>query len=163
MPDRDFDLDGENAAGDTSEIGGSIDTWAPAAPNGAPDDPMPITGVVSPTGHAHRDDLIVLDPTSPLEAALIDMVRVSRKKRADYAVDGEWDSNFRGVSDLMGLTGFERTEAAYSNVLQKVMRLRSLRMNGRMNDPKNESVDDTYLDLAVWAVITLASRRDERG
>lgn len=39
---------------------------------------------------------------------------------------------------------------------QKLARLTSLRQNGRMADPANEAVADTYLDLAVYAVITYA-------
>ena len=54
-------------------------------------------------------------------------------------------------------------EAALFNVAQKMTRLQSLRENGHMNDPANEAVADTYLDLAVYAILAFAlSRQDTR-
>jgi hypothetical protein len=54
----------------------------------------------------------------------------------------------------MGLLGFGPIEAALFNVTQKLARLKALRANGRMHDISNESVIDTYLDLAVYSIIT---------
>lgn len=104
---------------------------------------------------------IVLDPGDPFENALISMVRTNRAKRRDYAIDKELKgggvfSNFEETSEGMRIEGFGSTEAALFNVLQKLARIRSLRANDRLDDPANESVLDTYLDLAVYAVITYA-------
>jgi len=106
---------------------------------------------------ARRDEVLDdpsslwLDPSEPFEAVLIDMVKVNRKKRADYAHDGDPWSNFRFTA---GVLGIEPQDAAIHNVAQKLARLTALRSNGR--DPQNEAVLDTYLDLAVYGVIALA-------
>lgn len=94
-----------------------------------------------------------LDPTSPVEAAIIEIVKMQRAKTRDYAEDGSIFSNFEMTADL---TNQAPEESALFNVAQKLVRLRSLKANGRTNDPTNESVQDTYLDLAVYAVIAYA-------
>src|SRR5215207_6373134 len=94
----------------------------------------------------------VLDPYDPFEAVLVTMVAINRKKRRDYAVDGSPWSNFEYTA--VGL-GIEPVDAAIHNVLQKLARVSALRANGRTQDPTNEAVSDTYLDLAVYAAIAL--------
>jgi hypothetical protein len=98
--------------------------------------------------------LVTLDPDSAFEAALIEMVGIYRSKRADYALDVDPFSNFRQSADVVGLDGFGPVEAALHLVGVKLARLRALRGNGR--GPVNESVLDTYRDLAVYGVIVLA-------
>jgi hypothetical protein len=61
----------------------------------------------------------------------------------------------------MGLPGFGAVEAALFNMAQKMTRLQSLRLNGRMDDPRNEAVADTYLDLAVYGILTYAIAMQE--
>jgi hypothetical protein len=107
------------------------------------------------------DDMVLLDPADPFEAVLIDMVATNRKKRADYANKDDAFVNFRRSSGLLGIPGFGPKEAALHNITQKLARLQALREAGRMDDPKNESVQDTYLDLAVYAVILLALSKEE--
>jgi hypothetical protein len=98
---------------------------------------------------------ITLDLSDPFDAALWEMSQLHRKKKADYAVDGtEW-SNFEDTSSFLGLPGLGTQEAIDINIGQKMARLKSLRVNGRMDDPKNESVLDTRRDLAVYAVLSL--------
>jgi hypothetical protein len=105
--------------------------------------------------------LITLDPTDPFDAAVAEIVKINRRKRADYALDGgDVFSNFRQTSEVIAVDGFGPADAALFNVIQKVMRLRSLRANGRMDDPANEATADTYLDLAVYAIIALALSRE---
>ena len=99
-----------------------------------------------------------LDLNDPFERAVWDIVRMNRKKRRDYALDEDPFSNFRETSAHMGL---EVWESAEFNVAQKMSRLKSLRANGRMDLPENEAVADTYLDLAVYAVITYAIYQGE--
>jgi hypothetical protein len=99
---------------------------------------------------------VTLDPSDPFEKQLIAIVETNRRKRKDYALDGDPFSNFRMTSELLGIPGFGPTEAALFNVIQKLIRLHSLRKNGRIHDTANESVADTYLDAAVYAVITFA-------
>jgi hypothetical protein len=104
---------------------------------------------------------IVLDKSDPFEACLVDMVVTARKKRADYAQDGNPFSNFEETSSATGIPGFTREDAAMFNCTQKQARLRALKANGRMNDPKNESVYDTKLDFAVYAVLMLAMAKQD--
>lgn len=102
------------------------------------------------------DGLVTLNPSDPFEAALIEMVLTNRAKRSDYAIDGDPFSNFHSTSAMMGVEGFGPLESALFNIYQKLTRLSSLRSNGRLGDPKNESVEDTYKDLAVYATILYA-------
>jgi hypothetical protein len=96
-----------------------------------------------------KKEAVTLDPNDPFDAALIPIVQTNRRKRADYARDGDPFSSFRTSSDLIGLTGFGPVEAGLFNITQKLTRLKSLRENGRMDDPKNEAVADTYLDMGL--------------
>jgi hypothetical protein len=104
---------------------------------------------------------IILDRSDPFEACLIDMVVTARKKRADYAKDGNPFSNFEETSSATGISGFTREDAAMFNCTQKQARLRALKANGRTTDPKNESVYDTKLDFAVYAVLLLAMAKQD--
>ena len=97
-----------------------------------------------------------LDLDDPFESAVFDLVKMNRRKRRDYAVDGDPFSNFLGTSNHFGLAIWESAEF---NLVQKMERLSSLRDNGRMEEPENESVADTYLDAAVYAVIMYALYR----
>jgi hypothetical protein len=106
---------------------------------------------------------VTLDPDDPFDAALIPIVQTNRLKRADYARDGDPFSSFRTSSDLLGLTGFGPVEAALFNITQKLSRLKSLRENGRMDDPQNEAVIDSYLDLAVYGVLCFALALKEKS
>src|SRR4051794_28580715 len=103
-----------------------------------------------------RPEPITLDPNDPFDAALIPIVEMNRRKRKDYAKDDDPLSSFKVTSDMLGLEGFGPKESALFNITQKMARLKSLRENGRMDDPANEAVADTYLDLAVYAVLLLA-------
>jgi len=107
----------------------------------------PLVGVVTPPR-------VILNPQYALERAMIEMVEVSRRKRADYATDGDEFSNFRGSAHF---AGFEHPSmSALFNVAQKLERIRALRANGRMDDVANEAVADTFLDIAVYAVLAHA-------
>lgn len=97
-----------------------------------------------------------LDPNDPFDKVILKMIEVNRAKRRDYALDGEFDSNFVDVAYNLGIDDFGNVESAYALLLTKVARIRSLRKNGRMADPSNESVVDTFVDLANYAVLCLA-------
>jgi hypothetical protein len=94
---------------------------------------------------------ITLDDNDPFERALIDMVATHRAKGADYALDGDKWSNFRTTAQVMDL---ELPEVADVFVLTKYARLQALRNNGR--EPNNESVLDSRLDIAVYAIMAYA-------
>jgi hypothetical protein len=103
-----------------------------------------------------EETAVILNPSDPFDAALIPIVLTNRRKRKDYAQDGDPFSNFYTTAEMLGLVGFEGAESALFNVCQKIARLKALRMNGRMNQTANESVLDTYLDLAVYSIILYA-------
>jgi hypothetical protein len=107
-----------------------------------------------------KKETVTLDPDDPFDAALIPIVQTNRRKRADYANDGDPFDNFKTSSHLLGLDGFGMIEAGLFNVTQKLARLKSLRQNGRMHDTANEGVMDSYLDLAVYAVLVYAMARE---
>lgn len=91
-----------------------------------------------------------LNPDDPFEAALIPIVETNRRKRADYALDGDPFSNFDATAKFLGVP---RWMSAHFNVVQKMARIQSLWANGRINDTRNEGVEDTILDAAVYGVI----------
>ena len=105
--------------------------------------------------------MIELNPDDPFDKVVINMVEMNRKKRNDYAADSDPFSNFRDTADDFGMAGFGPAESAQILLLTKVARLKSLRLNGRMDNPSNESVLDTYLDLAMYATILLALVKEE--
>jgi hypothetical protein len=104
---------------------------------------------------------LTLDPSDPFDCAIMSIIEIYRRKRRDYAKDSEPLSNFRTTAQLLGLDGFGPAESALVNVIQKLARLQSLRINVRMDSPDNESVADTYLDLAVYSIITYALATQE--
>lgn len=95
---------------------------------------------------------ITLDSSDWFEACLIDLVKINRSKRADYAVDGNPFSNFIESAAEAGLDS--PIDSVNHLIAVKNSRLRALKANGR--EPNNESVVDTYLDRATYAVIAYA-------
>ena len=73
------------------------------------------------------------------------------QKGQDYQLDTDPFSNFRRSGAHFGLATYE---AAEFNIVQKLERLKALRVNGR--NPENEAVEDTYKDLAVYATLAYA-------
>lgn len=104
---------------------------------------------------------ITLDPSNDFEAVLIKMVETSRKKRADYAGEGEDDhpwQNFYDSAYQLGLTAGHSVETLIGT---KQARLRVLlpgmwKAVGKDSGvPKNEPIEDTLLDRAVYSVIAV--------
>lgn len=103
---------------------------------------------------------ITLNADDPFESAIIDLVEMNRRKRADYATEEDVFVNFRRTSDF---AGFEAPWlSALFNCAQKQARITALRENGKLEDPTNESVGDTVLDNAVYAVIGWGMYKQER-
>ena len=98
------------------------------------------------------DDLEVHGVTDHLKLAFEKLQDILGAKGADYQVDADPWSNFRRTGEQFGLTPYE---AAEFNVVQKLERLHALRENGRA--PVNEAVEDTYLDLAAYGILTFAA------
>lgn len=93
-----------------------------------------------------------LEVPDHLYDALSAMIETLVRKGQDYANSEEaWDSNFKFTAELFGL---ERWESADFNEAQKLARLSALRRRGAV--ARNESVVDSYLDKAVYALIAYA-------
>ena len=95
-----------------------------------------------------------LDPADPIDAVLLEIHELNRRKRADYAVDGDPFSNFYAVARRVSHLGIGPMGVLEVLLAVKEERLIALAVNGR--DPANESVDDTYLDKTVYAVLQRA-------
>jgi hypothetical protein len=102
-----------------------------------------------------EDSKFVLDSSDPFEAAIIDIVTINRRKRADYATDNDIFSNFRGAGARTGLDAGKIVDVMLAIKDERMM---ALKANGR--DPQNESVLDTLLDRAVYGVIGYAMGKE---
>lgn len=92
-----------------------------------------------------------LNPEDPLEAVLIEMAELSRRKAADYAEQGDRFSNFRRSADQVRQPSIVSCEVL---IATKQARLRELLHSGKA--ALNESVRDTLIDRAVYSVIAVA-------
>lgn len=98
-----------------------------------------------------------LDLNSGFDAAIHQIVQIARAKGADYAKDGNQWSSFIQTAELMGMTPWE---VANMFEITKLTRISALKSNGR--EPENETVYDSYLDKAAYAVHALAMLIDFR-
>lgn len=99
----------------------------------------------------NKPSAVTLNADDPFEAALIAMVETNRRKRADYASDGDPWRNFKDTARQVNSTPGMSCEVL---IATKQSRLSNLLGTGR--NPQNESVEDTVLDRAVYSVIALA-------
>ena len=122
--------------------------------------PAATTGATATGSHTHASSAR-LDPADPIDAVLLEIHELNRRKRADYAIDGAGPfspfSNFYGMAARLRLPGFDTALAIESHIASKEERLVALRTNGR--PPQNESVLDTLLDRAVYACLAVAHAR----
>lgn len=91
---------------------------------------------------------VTLNPKDSFEAILIEVVTLQRAKQSDYASEVDTHSNFRFVADIMPIEGYTLLADILNMVIRKTGRI--LNLWGR--DPQNESVRDSWLDLAVYAL-----------
>lgn len=94
-----------------------------------------------------------------LEDTYAGCVATSRKKNADYAGDGDPFANFRLV-EMLGICSVET--GILVRMTDKMARCSNLLKEGKTNQVKDESVDDTLVDLANYAVILAAYRESKR-
>ena len=93
----------------------------------------------------------------PVVGVLNEMERLVATKAHDYAKDENVFSNFEFAADVAGVS-VEQEFAVM--IATKVARLREL-LGGKV--PNHESIDDTLLDLANYAALCLAWRRQQEG
>lgn len=89
------------------------------------------------------------DPDSYIEAALLDLKETLASKNDDYRIDGEF-SNFEFAAEAVGL---EALDVMLAQIAIKVGRIKGLRNSDWIN---NESLEDSYKDLAGYAAILYA-------
>ncbi|TXH54669.1 MAG: hypothetical protein E6Q97_10355 [Desulfurellales bacterium] len=91
----------------------------------------------------------------PLEAILIEMVEMNRRKSADYASPDNLLQNFDRVAEQVPLDEYDAFMDTYTMTMRKMQRLRNLMEQDI--DPQNESVRDTLIDNAVYAVLMVVA------
>ena len=94
-----------------------------------------------------------------LENTYAKCVETSRKKNADYAGDSDPFANFRLVEKL-GICSVET--GILVRMTDKMARITNLLKDGKTNQVKDETVDDTLIDLANYSVILAAYRESKR-
>ena len=96
---------------------------------------------------------ITLNEADPFEKAMSDIVRMFRRKNADYARPDQRWSNFEDMARTVGM-GSRPWMSAVMLCQQKLSRIGGLAASDK--DPINESVLDTLLDNSVYAAIAYA-------
>lgn len=86
-------------------------------------------------------------------AHLARMAEVHDAKNHDYAQDGDPLSNFRFAAETAG--------ADMDTVFRVLIGVKLARLNELLKGktPKHESIDDSLLDLSVYAALWASSRR----
>lgn len=82
------------------------------------------------------------------------------KKSHDYASESNPYGNYHFAGQLGQLFDDFRDAGFVARMGEKLYRLANLENDGKI--PKNESVEDTELDLIVIMVLWMADRRDRR-
>jgi hypothetical protein len=107
------------------------------------------------TGYMPKNEHLIPEQTKEFQAILDSLLEMHKKKTADYSSwnikgAGEqgvavrlWDKTAR----LMNLMGWDIGTGKWS----------------QPKEPKNESVDDTLMDLASYAIIMIILRRGKWG
>jgi hypothetical protein len=100
--------------------------------------------------------------TNPrFSAALHRMEEVHNAKSHDYATDDNRYANFEFAEALVERFGDPHDQVFATMVGIKIARLGELL--GRGKTPKHESIDDSFLDLANYAVLWWTSSQQRRG
>lgn len=84
-------------------------------------------------------------------AAMTELGKVLASKRGDYSSAGEFE-NFTSTADAVGT--IEPEDVFLTQIAIKLGRIRSLRTQA--TEPSNESLKDSYRDLAGYAVLAFA-------
>ena len=87
-------------------------------------------------------------PNARFHALLKKMAEMHDKKSADYATDTNYYSNFETAAVSAGVP----VDAVF-RVMIGIKLARLIELQGKGKVPKNESVQDSLLDLAVYAAL----------
>ena len=101
--------------------------------------------------------MTTLNPDDEFESVLIHMVETRRSKGHDYGDDADTFSNITAATEF----GVEPWLGAAIRLNDKVSRVKSM---AKKRNLKNESVEDSFLDIAIYGIICLIMyRRDNNG
>lgn len=104
-----------------------------------------------------RNSELQLNLDNPFERVIAEMVRLQRIKADDYADEDDTLKNMRFVVDFIKIPQYTVVEDCNVMVLRKTARIINLR--GR--SASNESVLDSYIDRAVYAVLAVVAAMEE--
>jgi hypothetical protein len=93
-------------------------------------------------------DKIALDPSDEFDSALIIIKAMHDKKRADYSDPDNRFSNFELSSTFANVSVPQTFE-----VLLGIKQARLIELLKSNKEPNNESLLDTYLDRAIYAIL----------
>jgi len=88
---------------------------------------------------------------------LFEMEKLNRAKRHDYAKNEDIFSNFR-VCELGGIPAWKGCAVRLSDKFSRLMQF----MKEEKLEVKDEKIEDTLLDLANYALITLILYQESR-
>lgn len=92
---------------------------------------------------------------------LAEMAELHDKKSHDYAKDNDPFGNYHFAGLIANMFSYSFHDAGFAGRLaEKIFRISVLEGGGKT--PKNESIADTELDIAVIAVLWMADRQERR-
>lgn len=108
------------------------------------------TSTTSPASNAETSSSELVWGPSSIETALANLGFVLKRKNSDYKVTSSEFSNFHFAADVAGIPA---TDVMLAQIGIKLGRLQGLRGRAEI---ANESIEDTVMDLAGYAVILYA-------
>jgi hypothetical protein len=92
-----------------------------------------------------------------IEQILSRIQTIHDKKRVDYSAEGKPFENFERSAELISWFNHPEDQAFVALIGTKLARLATLLNTEK--EPTNESIDDSFLDLATYCVLWMASRQ----
>ena len=108
------------------------------------------------TGAGH----VCAEPESRFEQLLAQMKELHDKKKADYTgTSGDLIWNYRSSAKLAGIT---TAQGMFARLCEKVIRISSVLSNGGATQVTDETITDTYFDLAVISLLSIIEAEERR-
>lgn len=111
--------------------------------------------LAKPSGISYKECLCKATerPLTPFEAVVKEITLLHEKKSSDYGTGEDPYANIRGTQEF----GIQPWVGAIVRAADKIVRLKQYIKRGRL---VNESVEDSLLDLATYAIIALVMYRE---
>lgn len=97
---------------------------------------------------------IRLDPNDPFEYQLIEMAKLQRQKAQDYGTGEDPNANLRAIEGF----GLAPWVGCAIRMNDKMFRIQSFVKNGYLS---NEAIEDSFSDIAVYAIKSLCLIEEE--